>query len=50
VDQLAAELRERGAVIREGPVNRLYDVREVVLQDLNGLVLAFGEAIDRHAT
>jgi catechol 2,3-dioxygenase-like lactoylglutathione lyase family enzyme len=44
VDQLAAELRERGAVIREGPVNRVYDMREVVLEDLNGLVLAFGEA------
>ena len=43
VDQLAAEFRERGAVIREGPTNRVYDVREVVVEDLNGLVLAFGE-------
>ena len=45
VDQLAGELRERGAVIREGPTNRVYDVREVVIEDLNGLVLAFGEPI-----
>lgn len=45
VDQLAAEFREYGAVIREGPTNRVYDVREVVVEDLNGLVLAFGEPI-----
>ena len=44
VDQLAAEFRERGAVIREGPTNRVYDMREVVVEDLNGLVLAFGES------
>ena len=44
VDQLAADFRERGAVIREGPVDRVYDVREVVVEDLNGLVLAFGES------
>ena len=43
VDQLAAEFRERGAVIREGPVDRAYEVRELVVEDLNGLVLAFGE-------
>ena len=45
VDQLAADFRERGAVIREGPTNRVYDVREVVIEDLNGLVLAFGEPL-----
>jgi hypothetical protein len=45
VDQLAADFRERGAVIREGPTNRVYDVREVVVEDLNGLVPAFGEPI-----
>src|SRR3954466_7350376 len=46
VDRLAAEFRERGAMIREGPVDRVYDMREVVLEDLNGLVLAFGETIN----
>jgi catechol 2,3-dioxygenase-like lactoylglutathione lyase family enzyme len=50
VDQLAAEFRERGAVIREGPTNRVYDVREIVIEDLNGLVLAFGEPIAPSAT
>ena len=45
IDQLAAEFRDRGAVIRDGPTNRVYDVREVVIEDLNGLVLAFGEPI-----
>lgn len=50
VDQLAAEFRERGAVIREGPANRVYDVREVVIEDLNGLVLAFGEQIGSGVT
>src|SRR3954451_8157270 len=29
VDQLAAEFREHGAVIREGPADRVYDVREI---------------------
>jgi catechol 2,3-dioxygenase-like lactoylglutathione lyase family enzyme len=50
VDQLAAEFRERGAVIREGPTNRVYDVREVVIEDLNGVVLAFGEPTSSGAT
>ena len=45
VDQLASELRERGAVVREGPTNRIYNVRELVVEDLNGLVLAFGEPV-----
>jgi len=45
VDHLAAEFRERGVVIREGPTNRVYDIRELVIEDLNGLILAFGEAI-----
>ena len=45
IDRLAAEFRERGAVIREGPTDRIYEMREVVIEDLNGLVLAFGEPI-----
>ena len=50
VDRLAAEFRGRGVVIREGPTNRVYDVREVGVEDLNGLVLAFGEPIGSGAT
>ena len=49
VDQLAAEFREHAAVIRGGRTNRIYDVREVVIEDLNGLVLAFGEQLGSEA-
>lgn len=45
VDDLAADLRERGAEILEGPEDRVYGQREVIVKDCNGLVLAFGEAI-----
>jgi len=50
VDALAAELRAKGAVIREGPVDRGYHMRELIVSDLNGLVLAFGEAAPGRAT
>jgi catechol 2,3-dioxygenase-like lactoylglutathione lyase family enzyme len=43
VDQLATELRARKADIVEGPVARVYDMRELVVRDRNGYVLAFGE-------
>jgi catechol 2,3-dioxygenase-like lactoylglutathione lyase family enzyme len=43
VDALAAELRERGADVLEGPLVRDYEQRELVIRDCNGLVLAFGE-------
>lgn len=44
VDALAREWAARGAVILDGPEDMAYGQREVVLRDLNGLVLAFGEA------
>jgi catechol 2,3-dioxygenase-like lactoylglutathione lyase family enzyme len=50
VDALAVELRARGAVIREGPTDRSYHMREVIVSDLNGLVLAFGEDMVGRAT
>ena len=50
VDALATELRELGADILEGPVDRIYEQRELVIRDCNGLVLAFGEAPSRRAT
>ena len=55
VDALAAEWRARGADILEGPVVRSYEQRELVVEDCNGLVLAFGEdtsgeAMSRRAT
>jgi uncharacterized glyoxalase superfamily protein PhnB len=45
VDELAADLRQRGADILEGPVDRVYHERELVVRDCNGLVLCFGEEI-----
>ena len=50
VNALAAELRGRGAEIVEGPVDRVYGMREVVVRDPNGLVLAFGEERDEAST
>lgn len=44
VDALAEKLRTSGAEILDGPVDRIYEQRELVIRDLNGLVLCFGEA------
>jgi len=43
IDLLASELRERGAEIIEGPEDRIYGQRELVVKDCNGLVLAFAD-------
>jgi uncharacterized glyoxalase superfamily protein PhnB len=43
IDALAKELRTRGADILDGPEDRVYGQRELVVQDCNGLILAFGE-------
>ncbi|MGH7481340.1 MAG: glyoxalase superfamily protein [Longimicrobiales bacterium] len=43
IDALAAELRGRGAEIVDGPEDRVYGQRELVLRDCNGLVLTFAE-------
>ena len=42
VDVLAQELKGRGARIVEGPVDREYGMREIVIQDLDGFRIAFG--------
>ncbi len=47
VDALAAELRARGVEIVEETTDRVYQQRELVIKDCNGLILAFGEAIGR---
>jgi uncharacterized protein YndB with AHSA1/START domain/uncharacterized glyoxalase superfamily protein PhnB len=49
IDALAAELRARGAEILDGPEDRVYGQRELMVRDCNGLVLAFGEATGRGA-
>jgi catechol 2,3-dioxygenase-like lactoylglutathione lyase family enzyme len=43
VDRLAAELRAKGADIVEGPVDRIYEMREMLVRDCNGYVIAFGQ-------
>jgi hypothetical protein len=45
VDALASEPRARGGDLLDGPTYREYQQRELVVRDLNGLILAFGEAI-----
>jgi hypothetical protein len=44
VDLLAEQLRQDGADILEGPAQRVYHQRELVIRDCNGLIIAFGEA------
>jgi hypothetical protein len=43
VDQLAEELRRKKADIVEGPVDRVYGMRELIVQDCNGYAIAFGQ-------
>ena len=50
VDALAAELRTRGADVLDGPEDRVYQQRELVVRDCNGLILGFGEDISQRAT
>jgi catechol 2,3-dioxygenase-like lactoylglutathione lyase family enzyme len=44
LDALVAELRARGADILDGPEDRIYGQREIMVRDCNGQVLAFGES------
>ncbi len=50
IDALAEELRTRGADILDGPEDRIYGQRELVVKDCNGLILAFGEDTSQRAT
>ena len=43
IDALAAELQARGADILDGPETRVYQQRELVVRDCNGLILCFAE-------
>jgi len=43
VDALADEWRARGAEILDGPEDLSYGQREVVIRDLNGIIVAFGQ-------
>jgi catechol 2,3-dioxygenase-like lactoylglutathione lyase family enzyme len=50
IDALAEELRTRGAEILDGPEDRIYGQRELVVRDCNGLILAFGEDTSQRAS
>lgn len=43
LDAFAEEIALAGAKVVEGPVERDYEVRELVVEDCNGFVLVFGE-------
>ena len=43
LEELYGELTSRGAKILEAPVDRIYGMRELVVEDCHGLRLAFGE-------
>ena len=47
IDAFADDLRGRGAEIIDGPEDRVYGQREVVVGDCNGLVLCFSEEITK---
>ena len=49
VDDLFTEFRKRNVdlLTANGPENRLYGQREIVVRDLNGFVIAFGENIEK---
>jgi catechol 2,3-dioxygenase-like lactoylglutathione lyase family enzyme len=44
LDALVDELRARGANIVEGPVTRIYGMREITVDDIDGHRLIFGES------
>lgn len=46
VDALAVELKEKGAEILEGPVDRHYKCRELVVEDCDGLTLCFAKRLE----
>lgn len=50
VNAFAKELQARGAAILDGPEDRIYHQRELVVLDCNGFVLAFGEDTSGRAT
>ena len=50
IDALAEELRTRGADILDGPEDRIYGQRELVVTDCNGLILCFGQDTSGRAT
>lgn len=50
IDALAVAFAARGAEVIDGPETREYGMRELVVRDCNGLILAFGEDVPAGAT
>jgi catechol 2,3-dioxygenase-like lactoylglutathione lyase family enzyme len=49
VRALAEEFKAKGADIVEGPVDRpIYKGRELIVRDLNGLIICFGQLLDEN--
>jgi uncharacterized glyoxalase superfamily protein PhnB len=46
VDSLFAELQAAGVVIADPPENRPYNCREMIVDDPDGHILAFGQVLD----
>jgi uncharacterized glyoxalase superfamily protein PhnB len=45
LDEIYAELQQRGAAIRQPPQLAPYGIRELLVEDLNGFRLTFGECV-----
>jgi predicted enzyme related to lactoylglutathione lyase len=45
LDDFVREITSQRAKVLEGPVTRVYQMREVTVEDCNGFVLVFGEAV-----
>ena len=46
VDAYYREIRDRGAAVLEGPMDRPYQIREFKVRDPNGIEIVFGQEID----
>lgn len=47
VDGYYRELLDRGADVRQEPVNQPYGIREFAFTDINGVAIVFGQEIER---
>ena len=46
MDELAANLADQGVEVAEGPVNRPWNTRDIVVHDPDGYRLVFFEPVD----
>jgi catechol 2,3-dioxygenase-like lactoylglutathione lyase family enzyme len=48
IDKFAMDLKDKGVTIVEGPVDRPWNLREVVIADPDGYRFVFGKVINTH--